>query len=278
MTTIVNLYAGKKILTQSVTRIQEKVYRYPTQTEKLTCMKLKASRDDRKIRQLTKLSQPSNVIFISISTIYRKVLEKFPKDCTIIFSFSPIFGFCDGQFWLKIVHFFLPVMSPRQGYNTLPRSHADSPLRSGNNFQRKDPGNGPQSIPTTGTANSSASTTPTATPNVLRYPFSFKLILENLISEKKFVHQAELFWKSSVKFFCDWASKCAQEYKDLAISCEKKDTHSNVIVSLNQKLHLKVCCTSNVIIFWTSEWLDSGLLPNLAPIIWPYREHYMETT
>lgn len=60
---------------------------------------------------------------------------------------------------------FLSVMSPRQGSNTLPRAHAESPLRFGHNsLNRRDSGNGYGS----GTANSSASTTPTATPLVLR--------------------------------------------------------------------------------------------------------------
>ena len=59
-------------------------------------------------------------------------------------------------------------MSPRQGSHTLPRSHAESPMRFGNTpLNRRDSGNGFASTQP-GTANSSASTTPTATPLVHR--------------------------------------------------------------------------------------------------------------
>ena len=57
-------------------------------------------------------------------------------------------------------------MSPRQGSNTLPRSHAESPLRFGLN--RRDSGNNGFTAALPSTANSSASTTPTATPVALR--------------------------------------------------------------------------------------------------------------
>ena len=61
-------------------------------------------------------------------------------------------------------------MSPRQGSNTLPRSHAESPMRFGHSsLPRRDSGNGFGLGSTQpGTANSSASTTPTATPIVHR--------------------------------------------------------------------------------------------------------------
>ena len=60
-------------------------------------------------------------------------------------------------------------MSPRQGSNTLPRAHAESPMRFGlNSSHRRDSGNGFGIGAQPSTANSSASTTPTATPLVHR--------------------------------------------------------------------------------------------------------------